>query len=348
MTAVSTVYNTSFNITTDYNYSTYTPDVHNQSSSNFQGWNHLATGNAPGTLPNICYGLYKFYNSDHDFYFYLDWRDIHYTPFYPNGYNGSCIGHCDDLWIWYDGSTQNIYYSNDYGNTSELEINKGDYLAIWYLKGKGTPLTSDFQNFWSNCLSPIPKYNSENFLAPFIVWGPIPNFTATGYKIYRSIRPKGMPPGTYSLIATVSSSTYSYLDEDILVNGIQVAYYKVKAYNASTESGFTNTANISVSGFYKKSTSEDKRSKQSFVIHQNYPNPFNPTTEIRNSLPEPSQVKILVMNTLGQEVRTLVNARQGEGEHSVLFHASELPSGIYFYAVYAGDFTEIKKMIYLR
>lgn len=348
MTTVSTSYNTSFNITTDYNYSTYTPANHNQGSSAFQGWNHLATGNAPGSLPNICYSLYKFYCEEFDFYFYLDWRDTRYEPIYPYGFSGTCTGHCDDLWIWYDGNTQRFYYSNHYGVESPVEISKGDYLSIWNLKGKGTPTTSGFQSYWSNCLAVVPKYNSSNQLVPFIVWGPIPNFTATGYKIYRSISPQGMPPGNFSLIATLTSNTFTYLDESVLVNGNQVAYYKVKAYNGSSESDYTNTANISISGFYKRNQTEAKKSQRFFRLDQNYPNPFNPTTEIRYSLPEPSHVKIVVRNTLGQEVKTLLDAQQSEGEHSVKFNASALPSGVYFYTIHAGGFTEIKKMIYLR
>lgn len=342
MTSVSTVYNSYLSITTNYNYSIYILPAHNEAA---HGWNHVITGeNTPNNLPNIGFGLYKFYSADHDFYMYMDYRDTRY----PYDNMGSCTGQCADIWVWYDGITENFYFSPHPTQTPYSQIHKGDYLTIWGLQKKGTPSTSDFQNYWSNCLCVIPRYNSDNFLVPFIVWGPIPNFSATGYKIYRSIRPQGMPPGTYSHVATVSSETYSYLDEEILANGSQVAYYKVKAYNGSSESDYTNTANISVSGFYKSDISSHQGELHTLSLFQNHPNPFNPSTDIIYTLRTPAVVSIIVYNIVGQEVRRLVNAFQNEGKHSVTFHAAGLPSGVYYYTVLAGGVSETKKMMYIR
>jgi len=342
MTAVSTVFNTSFALTTDYSFSTYTIAAHNQSSQS--GWDHIATNSDPAIVPKIGFGLYKFYSADHDFYIYVDYRDTRY----PYNNMGSCTGQCADIWVWYDGITNNFYISSHSTQTPYSQIQKGDYLTIWGLQGKGAPSTSGFQNYWSTCLSVIPRYNSDNFLVPFIVWGPIPNFSATGYKIYRSIRPQGMPPGTYSHVATVSSEKYSYLDEEILANGSQVAYYKVKAYNGSSESDYTNTTNISVSGFYKSDISSQQRELHTISLFQNHPNPFNPSTDIIYTLRTPADVSIIVYNIVGQEVRRLVNAFQSEGKHFVTFHAAGLPSGVYYYTVLAGGVSETKKMMYIR
>ena len=339
ITAVSTAFDASNNITTDFNSSSYQP-THNQLSSDWSGWDHVKSQNWLNA-PVFASALYKFECPNLNFYFYFDWRDTRYAYWPPS----SCTGQCADIWVRYDASVEKFYISSYNAQSPNFEIKKSDYFNIWEMEGQGNPYTAGFQNYWSNCLSAIPKYNNENFLVPFIVWGPIPSFTATGYKIYRSIRPQGMPPGNFSLITTLSSNTFTYLDESVLVNGSQVAYYKVKAYNGSSESDYTNIANISISGFYKQ---ENTTPLCPFRLDQNYPNPFNPTTEIRYSLPEPSKVKIVVMNTLGQEVVRLADEHQGEGEHSVIFNALGLPSGVYFYAVYAGDFTEIKKMIYLR
>ncbi|MEE9429587.1 MAG: NosD domain-containing protein, partial [Melioribacteraceae bacterium] len=85
-----------------------------------------------------------------------------------------------------------------------------------------------------------------------------------------------------------------------------------------------------------------------FVLAQNYPNPFNPTTKIRFSLPETSDVKLKVYNIIGEQVTTLVNNSMDAGVHEVNFDASSLSSGVYIYRIVAGNFSDVKKMILLQ
>jgi len=80
-------------------------------------------------------------------------------------------------------------------------------------------------------------------------------------------------------------------------------------------------------------------------LFQNYPNPFNPSTSIRYGLPSRSQVTLTVFNTLGQEVAQLLNGEQDAGYHEVKFDASGMSSGVYFYKMHAGSFTETKKLL---
>jgi hypothetical protein len=87
---------------------------------------------------------------------------------------------------------------------------------------------------------------------------------------------------------------------------------------------------------------------QKFSLSQNYPNPFNPNTVISYSLPSASNVKLIVYNTLGQEVKTLETGYKTAGNYSVTFNASSLPSGVYFYRLEAGNFTQIKKMMLIK
>lgn len=92
---------------------------------------------------------------------------------------------------------------------------------------------------------------------------------------------------------------------------------------------------------------------QSFTLEQNYPNPFNPSTVIRYSIPsnvrgQMSNVKLIVYNSIGKEIATLVNQEQNAGSYSVDFEASNLSSGIYFYTLKTEGFSETKRMMLLK
>ncbi len=85
-----------------------------------------------------------------------------------------------------------------------------------------------------------------------------------------------------------------------------------------------------------------------FGLKQNYPNPFNPSTVITYSIPKESQVTLKIYNILGQEVKTLVNDSKMPGKYTVNFNASSLSSGVYFYALRAGNYFQVKKMMLLK
>jgi hypothetical protein len=85
-----------------------------------------------------------------------------------------------------------------------------------------------------------------------------------------------------------------------------------------------------------------------FILEQNYPNPFNPTTTINYSVPKASFVTIKVYDVLGKIVSTLVNTNKPAGNYSVGFNASKLESGIYFYRMTSGLFSETKKILLLK
>jgi len=85
-----------------------------------------------------------------------------------------------------------------------------------------------------------------------------------------------------------------------------------------------------------------------FNLYQNYPNPFNPSTKIQFALTKSSKVLLRVYDVTGHEVSTLVNETKSLGEYEISFNAADLPSGIYFYNLSAGNFTETKKMLLLK
>ena len=107
-------------------------------------------------------------------------------------------------------------------------------------------------------------------------------------------------------------------------------------------------------GLYKRDATTDVSADEEFSIPTefeligNYPNPFNPTTLIQYALPVQSGVELAVFDAAGRKVAMLVNEEQAAGRHEVAFEAANLPSGIYFYRLYAGSFSEVKPMVLLR
>ena len=85
-----------------------------------------------------------------------------------------------------------------------------------------------------------------------------------------------------------------------------------------------------------------------FLLSQNWPNPFNPSTKIKYSVPQTSQVQITVFDVLGNEIETLVNEEKSAGAYEITWNAVNLPSGIYFYKLIAGSFNRVMKMIVLK
>lgn len=102
-------------------------------------------------------------------------------------------------------------------------------------------------------------------------------------------------------------------------------------------------------GIWRRSLlNEIKDIPQGFALFQNYPNPFNSGTIISYSLPLVSNVKLIVYNTLGQSIKTLENEFKNAGNYYINFNASDFPSGIYFYKLEAGQFSQVKKMILIK
>jgi hypothetical protein len=84
-------------------------------------------------------------------------------------------------------------------------------------------------------------------------------------------------------------------------------------------------------------------------LFQNFPNPFNPATNILYVIEKPGFVNLKIFNSIGEEIETLINEYQNEGEYSIIFNGnSDLPSGVYFYRLQIGNFIESKRMIFIK
>ena len=93
---------------------------------------------------------------------------------------------------------------------------------------------------------------------------------------------------------------------------------------------------------------ENLKSPISYSLYQNYPNPFNPQTTIRFDVKEKTNVNVTLYDILGSRVRVLINSEYNAGSHEFNFNAKHLASGVYFYKIKMGKYSNVKKMILLR
>lgn len=166
-------------------------------------------------------------------------------------------------------------------------------------------------------------------------------FTATevnnfGFEIERKTKSTtwikvGFVPG-YGTTAEVKN--YSYAD-----NNVMTGIYNYRIKQIDHNGTFT---------YYQLSESVEIGAPVVFELAQNYPNPFNPLTNIKYSIATESSVKLIVFNSIGQEVAQLVNETQQPGNYSLGFNAVALSSGVYFYKLIAGDFVATKKMLLVK
>ena len=109
-----------------------------------------------------------------------------------------------------------------------------------------------------------------------------------------------------------------------------------------------NTSELTSYGTTGISTSSANHTPQKYSLSQNYPNPFNPSTQISYQVPSSSRVSLKVFDVLGREVATLVNEVKPAGTYTATFNANSIPSGVYFYRLQSGSFTETKRLVLIK
>lgn len=161
-----------------------------------------------------------------------------------------------------------------------------------------------------------------------------------GFNLLRSRSRDGEYESINVQIITPSlDGRYSYLDTEVEVNARY--FYKLEDIDLN--------GNITVHGPVEITVAPPAR----FDLAQNYPNPFNPSTNIRYQLPQETQVKLVIYNLIGQEVRELVNTIMPAGYHTAVWDGRDqrgklVPSGIYHYRLEAGGQVMVKRMTLLK
>jgi len=132
--------------------------------------------------------------------------------------------------------------------------------------------------------------------------------------------------------------------------GDSATYYFAVGYGA-TESELYAAMDSATAKYPSLLTSVRKNEvvmPDGFSLEQNYPNPFNPSTQIRFNVGASSFVTLKVFDALGREVRTLVNRQMDAGSYVATLSAQNLSSGLYYYTIQAGSYTETKKMMLMK
>jgi len=203
-------------------------------------------------------------------------------------------------------------------------------------------------NFWAN---------------PSADWRIKAGLSLDNMQTYRHIASQSVDENDYNVPLTVNQSNYflyqAYAGRIALKNDLSFYVYiddnAIRTGSTNTLTGdLTRTWYDGIS--YAKVDSaglvdveENNFVPKEFVLYQNYPNPFNPSTKIIYELSKASFVTLKVYDILGREISTLINQHQSSGRHEIIFNASHLSSGVYFYRfIVDGNFTATKKMILIR
>jgi len=162
------------------------------------------------------------------------------------------------------------------------------------------------------------------------------NFSIVDTSEWLSIHPaSGVVNPNQSATITVQTSALDSLGE--LVSNLVITYNAVG-------SPYTLRVDLSV-----VSSADDPLSLPTeFALHQNYPNPFNAATSLSFDVPKESFVELILFNIMGQEVARPVSRMMAPGRHRILYDARNLPSGMYWVRMNAGDFSKIGKMLLIK
>jgi len=197
-----------------------------------------------------------------------------------------------------------------------------------------------------NYSSPLPvqlssfgvSSNSNNV---HLYWQTKTEINNYGFEILRATQdPVTKTAGEFSVAGFVAGNgnSNSIKNYEFAEAGLKTGIYHYRLKQIDTDGKFEFSDEILV----------EIKNPADYQLLQNYPNPFNPSTKINFSLPAQSDVKLTILNTLGEEITTLVDANLEGGYHTVEFDGSILASGMYLYRLDTGNTTQIKKMLLVK
>ena len=223
---------------------------------------------------------------------------------------------------WSAGYSTNL--ADDWCFTDSLRIRTGDSLIFWMLIGS------------------IPGVTA--YLDSMQVWVTSDQDPNLGIQKLATIRSND------SLGTPLANNEYTIHQFDLSAFNNQLVYIAFRYYMDVSQDGlWCNIDDVFIGnrasvGINQISTNVPRN----FDLKQNYPNPFNPTTNIRFDLAKNTNVKLTIYNSLGQEVKVLVNGFKNAGSYEASFNASTLSSGTYFYRLTTDNFVDTKRMVLVK
>jgi len=269
-----------------------------------------------------------------------------------NGYSGA-------IWFLGDESTADRTF-----NTVEQAI------VRTYLEGGGKLLVAGSEIGWDLGRAASPNYNPAFYngylKATYIgdaasgraftgtAAGIFSGITGTFSEIYEDDYPDYVGPTGGSIVALMYNTAQNAAVQYTGTFGTGTNIGKILnmgfAFETIASSATRNALMGRILNYFETGVSveEGKDVPIEFALHQNYPNPFNPSSVIKFRVSSSKFVSLKVFDVLGKEVVTLVDEQRPVGTYSVEFDASNLASGVYFYTLRAGTFTDTKKMVVMR
>ena len=279
----------------------------------------------------------------------------------PEAYEGSLLGFISLTLVggtWPTSGSTNLEFSDGIDTVtfridSDTDI-PGQPEPVWPRDIIGVGSQFDSSPPFDSGYQIFPRYYATDFLPPNTIPVELTSFTAQandgvvylswttateqnnqGFEIQRSTNNQFTTIGFVSGSGTTTEiHNYSFTDTDVQTG---TYYYRLKQVDYNGVYDYSDVIQVDVAPV-------------NFVLEQNYPNPFNPSTKITFSLAVDSKVSLKVFDVLGQEVTKLITTNMTAGVHEVVFDASSLNSGVYFYQLEATasdgtNFTSVKKMI---
>lgn len=186
-------------------------------------------------------------------------------------------------------------------------------------------------------------FYADSYIDSIVIqWGTATETENYGYNLERSIS----SINNFEWLAFISGNGNSnspkfYSYTDTLIDSNKVYYYRLKQIDTNGSFKYSDTITVN----YLTSVEDEQMQNYGFKLFQNYPNPFNPNTNISFQILEPSEVKLLVYNSLGQLIKILIDDELETGYYNYNFNANNLSSGVYFYQLIVGKNTLTRMMI---
>jgi hypothetical protein len=219
----------------------------------------------------------------------------------------------------------------DAGNITSSSVSTLGYFTLANVTGGSNPLPVELASFSASVRDTKVKLN----------WATASEVNNFGFEIQRQAHTStSLSVTNWEKVGFVSGNgnsnspkSYSFTDNDVAFGKY---IYRLKQIDNDGTYEYSKTVEV------------DLGTPKKFELSQNYPNPFNPTTTISYNLPEAGNVTLIIYNLLGQEIKTLVNEYKEAGVYTINFDASQLDSGLYFYKLQVGSFTQTRKMTLVK